>query len=64
MTSQELQKTVAEKISQFHDKLRSSESTRSGQVNHCQRRSMNRDNRFFLQDNIGILSEEEITLDV
>jgi len=32
VTSQELQRTVAEKINQFHDKLRSSESNRSGQI--------------------------------
>ena len=32
VTSQELQRIVAEKINQFHDKLRSSESNLSGQV--------------------------------
>ncbi|CAF3818808.1 unnamed protein product [Rotaria magnacalcarata] len=32
VTSQELQRTVAEKINLFHDKLRSSESNRSGQI--------------------------------
>jgi len=32
VTSQELQRVVAEKISQFHDALRSSETARSGQI--------------------------------
>ncbi|CAF3516859.1 unnamed protein product [Rotaria sordida] len=32
VTSQELQRAVAEKINQFHDKLRSSDSNRSGQI--------------------------------
>ncbi len=39
-TSQELQRTIADKINQFHDKLRLSESNGSGQVKKKRQRKI------------------------